>query len=87
MRPLLVREIAQLRGFGTLSALLPPNGLAPLKQQQFWQEVCTSGERQAEVRQQAFAAFAARGGYPVAQVHADEPWERIAELLNETIIR
>jgi predicted AAA+ superfamily ATPase len=45
------------------------------------------GERHTEVRQQAFTAFAARGGYPVAQVHADEPWERIADLLNETVIR
>ena len=87
MGPLLLREIAQLRGFGTLQALLPPNGLAPLKQQQFWQEVRTFRERHAEVRQQAFTAFAERGGYPVAQVHADEPWERIADLLNETVIR
>jgi predicted AAA+ superfamily ATPase len=87
MGPLLLREIAQLRGFGTLNALLPPNGLAPLKRQQFWQEVRAFGEHHAEVRQQAFAALAARGGYPVAQVHADEPWERIADLLNETVIR
>jgi predicted AAA+ superfamily ATPase len=86
MGPLLLREIAQLRGFGTVNALLPPNGLAPLKQQQFWQEVRAFGERHAEVRQQAFTAFAARRGYPVAQVHADEPWERIADLLNETVI-
>jgi predicted AAA+ superfamily ATPase len=86
MGPLLLREIAQLRGFGTLNALLPPNGLALLKQQQFWQEVRASGERQAAVRQQAFAAFAVRGGYPVAQVHADEPWKKIADLLNETVI-
>lgn len=85
--PLLLREIAQLRGFGTLSALVPPNGLAPLKQQQFWQEVRAFGEHHAEVRRQAFAAFAARGGYPVAQVHSDEPWERVADLLNETVIR
>jgi len=87
MGPLLLREIAQLRAFGTVNALLPPNGLAPLKQQQFWQEIRASGERQAEIRQQAFTAFTERGGYPVAQVHADEPWERIADLLNETVIR
>src|SRR4029450_4652058 len=76
MGPLQLREIAQLRGFGKLSTLLPPNGLAPLKQQQFWQEVRGLGGRQAEVRQQAFTAFAARGGYPVAQIHAVVPWER-----------
>jgi predicted AAA+ superfamily ATPase len=32
MGPLQLREIAQLRDFGTLSALLSPNGLAPIKQ-------------------------------------------------------
>jgi predicted AAA+ superfamily ATPase len=87
MGPLLLREIAQLRGFGTLEALLSGNGLAPLKQQQFWQELRTNGVRHADVRQQAFAAFAERGAYPVAQTRADQPWEAIADLLNETVIR
>lgn len=87
MGPLLLREIAQLRGFGTLHAVLPPNGLAPLKQRQFWQDLRAFGEQHAAVRQQAFAAFAERGGYPVAQVRVDQPWERIADLLNETVIR
>ena len=62
MGPLLLREIAQLRGFGTLSALLPPNGLAPLKHQHFWQEVRAFGAHHTVIRQLAFAAFAERGG-------------------------
>jgi predicted AAA+ superfamily ATPase len=87
MGPLLLREIAQLRDFGTLDAALSWNGLAPLKQQQFWQELRASGARHTEIRRQAFAAFAERGAYPVAQTRVDQPWEAIAGLLNETIIR
>jgi predicted AAA+ superfamily ATPase len=87
MGPLLLREIAQLRSFGTLSPLLPPNGLVPLKHQHFWQEVRAFGAQHAESRQQAFAAFAERGGYPVAQIRMDQPWELIADMLNETIVR
>jgi predicted AAA+ superfamily ATPase len=87
MGPLLLREIAQLRGFGTLRALLPAHGLAPLKQPQFWRDVRASGEQHGELRQRAFAAFAERGGYPVAQIRVDQPWESIADLLNETVIR
>jgi predicted AAA+ superfamily ATPase len=87
MGPLLLREIAQLRGFGTLAPLLPHNGLAPLKTQQFWQELRAFGERHADIRHRAFAAFAERGAYPVAQVYAERPWEQIADLLNETIVR
>ena len=87
MGPLLLREIAQLRGFGVLKPLLAPNGLAPLKTQQFWQELRTVGERHVDARRQAFAAFAEWGGYPVAQTRLDQPWEAIADLLNETVIR
>ena len=87
MGPLLLREIAQLRDFGTLDALLSSNGLAPLKQQQFWQELRAVGARHTEARHQAFAAFAERGGYPVVQTRLDQPWEAIADLLNETVIR
>jgi predicted AAA+ superfamily ATPase len=87
MGPLLLREIAQLGGFGTLEPFLAANGLAPLKFQQFWQELRAAGERHATMRRQAFAAFAERGGYPVAQTRLDQPWEAIADLLNETVIR
>jgi predicted AAA+ superfamily ATPase len=87
MGPLLLREIAQLHDFGTLDVLLPTNGLAPLKQQHFWRELRSFGERHTDVRNQAFTAYAARGGYPVAQTRFDQPWEAIADLLNETVIR
>jgi predicted AAA+ superfamily ATPase len=87
MGPLLLREIAELRGFGQLAPALPPNGLGPLKERATWQELRASGARQAGLRDRAFAAFAERGAYPVAQAHSEEPWERVADFLTETVIR
>ncbi len=87
MGPLLLREIALLRNFGEIPPLLPPNGLAALKEKSFWLELRQLGELHAEVRRCAFSAFSERGAYPVAQTRHDEPWEKVADLLNETVIR
>lgn len=85
--PLLLREIAELRGCGTVPPLLAPNGLKELKERAFWEELRQLGERYREVRYQAFSAFSERGGYPVAQARFNRPWEEVADYLNETIIR
>ncbi len=87
MGPLLLREIAQFRTGDTLDPPLPPNGLAPLKDKGFWQELRAYGELHQKVRYQAFHAFSERGAYPVAQARTDEPWERVADFLNETVVR
>lgn len=87
MGSLLLREIAELRGFGTIPPHLPTNGLAPLKEKAFWLALRKHGEEYTEARRHAFAAFSDRGAYPVAQARADQPWERVADLLNETVIR
>lgn len=87
MGPLLLREVAEFRGFGSVAPLLPENGLAPLKEKEFWRELRVHGENHKEVRDQAFDAFSQRGAYPIAHAQADEPWERLADLLNETVIR
>lgn len=87
MGPLLLREIGQLRDFGEIPPFLPHNGLAPLKDMAFWQDPRAFGQEHSVVRHQAFAAFSERGTYPVAQANAEEPWERVADLLNETVIR
>ncbi|MBM3238374.1 ATP-binding protein [Candidatus Poribacteria bacterium] len=84
---LLLREIASLRGWGELSPLLPSNGLKSLKERDFWEALREHGMRHREVRDKTFAAFSERGGYPVAQVRTDRPWEEVADQLNETIIR
>jgi predicted AAA+ superfamily ATPase len=87
MGPLLLREIAEFRGVGVIEPLLPANGLAPLKEKSFWQELRAHGEACRQARDAAFCAFSERGAYPVAHVRADQPWERIADFLNETVIR
>lgn len=87
MGPLHLREIGELRGFGTLSAHLPPNGLGPLKRKEFWLDLRRVGESHSEFRHTAFAAFSERGAYPIAQARPDQPWEKVADLLSETVIR
>ncbi|MCP5522058.1 MAG: ATP-binding protein [Verrucomicrobiales bacterium] len=87
MGPLLLREIAAFRGLGSLKPQLGFNGLGPLKEKEFWLELRAFGERHSEIRQTAFAAFSERGAYPVAQANPDEPWERVADVLEETVIR
>jgi len=87
MGTLLLREIAALRDFGEIPALLPVNGLSQLKAQSFWQELREFGLQHQEVRHAAFAAFSKRGAYPIAHLYADIPWEEMAVQLNESIIR
>ena len=87
MGPLLLREIAQLREFGVLEPFLAANGLAPLKEKRFWEDLRAYGLAHQDVRRAAFQAFSERGSYPVAQSRTDQPWERVADFLNETVIR
>ncbi len=84
---LLIREVAALRGWGQIEPLLPFNGLKSLQEQGFWQAVGEHSIRHHEIRDRAFAAFSERGGYPIAQVRTDRPWEEVADQLNETVIR
>jgi uncharacterized protein len=85
--PLLLREIAQFRQLGKLASYHPPNGLAPLKDKRFWSELAEFGRSNQSLRDQAFAFFSERGGYPVAHKAADEPWERVADQLVETVVK
>ncbi|MBM3878331.1 MAG: ATP-binding protein [Verrucomicrobia bacterium] len=87
MGPLLLREIGQVRGLGTLDATLPENGLTPLKEKEVWLSLRASGQRQSELRRAVFAAFSERGAYPYAHVNPTEPWESLAEHLTETVVR
>jgi predicted AAA+ superfamily ATPase len=85
--PLLLREIAEFRGARGISPYLPFNGLSPLKEKTFWEGLREFGEKHSKARLRAFAAFSERGAYPVAQANPDEPWERVADVLEETVIR
>lgn len=87
MGPLLLREIAELRGSGRIEPYLAHNGLAPLREKDFWRGLREYGLEHAEMRRETFAAFSVRGGYPIAHVPPDQPLDRIADALNETVIR
>jgi predicted AAA+ superfamily ATPase len=80
-------EIMELRGWGALTPAMGLNNLGALKERAFWEGLAASGRRQREPRDRAFSAFAERGGYPVAQVRAEERWDDLAEYLEETVIR
>ena len=84
---LLLREIASIRGWDAPPPLLYFNGLKPLKEKAFWETVRNQGIRYHETRDQAFAAFSERGGYPVAQIQTELSWEEVADQLNETVIQ
>jgi predicted AAA+ superfamily ATPase len=87
MGTLLLREVAALRGIGSLSPVLPFNGLRPLMDRDVWEHLRSLGSQNHALRDAAFAAFSERGGYPMAQARADAPWEDVAAQLNETVIR
>ncbi len=84
---LLLREIISLRQWGNLKPMISVNGIQALKNQHFWEELRQHGLQHQGLRDRAFAAFSERGGYPVAQVRAELPWEEVADYLNETVIR
>lgn len=87
MGPLLLREIAALRGLGELPPILAGNGTRRLREKSFWIEASSHGLANREARDRAFSAFSERGAYPEAQARPDLPWERVADYLNETVVR
>ena len=87
MGPLFLREILEIRGQGTLQPYLPANGLAALKEKDFWLGLREFGQGHQDERDRAFLAFSRRGAYPIAHVRADIAWEELANNLTETVIR
>lgn len=84
---LLLREILGLRFNEDVDPFLPDNGLEALLRKEFWLDLQREGVRRSQLRDQAFAAFSERGGYPMAQARADVPWPEVADQLNETVIQ
>jgi predicted AAA+ superfamily ATPase len=85
--PLTLSEISELRDGTPLPPLLKPNGVEPFERLDTWRELREHGRRHVVARDRAFAAFAERGGYPVVHANAAEPWEFVAEQLNDMVVR
>jgi predicted AAA+ superfamily ATPase len=84
---LLLREVAGLRFGKDIKPCLSDNGLESLLQKDFWKTLQHYGETNQNIRDEAFAAFSERGGYPMAQAHPEVEWSEIADQLNETVIK
>jgi predicted AAA+ superfamily ATPase len=80
-------EIGRLRELDLGEPYLKDNGLETLTQASFWTGLREHGESRKLVRDLAFAAFSERGGYPLAHLRADAPWDQVADQLNETVIQ
>lgn len=87
MGPLLLREIAELRGLGAVTPYAPSNGVGALKEREFWQGLRDFGEKNRSLRDEAFAAYSERGAYPVVHKNKEQPWEAVADFLSETVIK
>jgi predicted AAA+ superfamily ATPase len=80
-------EIAALRGIELGESYLQDNGLEALTHPAFWAELRAQGQSRRAPRDAAFEAFSERGGYPLAHLRAEVPWEQVADQLNETVIK
>ena len=80
-------EIGALRGLGGPPPFLPDNGLAPLLDKAFWQELAAHGRNYGIFRREAFGHFSERGGYPLVHNRRNVPWPLLADQLNDTVIK
>lgn len=66
---------------------LADNGLESLLRKEFWHDLAAHGRARREERDQVFRFFSDRGGYPLVHQRVEVEWSRLADQLNETIIR
>ncbi len=82
-------EIARFRGLDLGEPWLSgaaQNGTPALAGIDFWRDLRAHGLARQQARDQLFALFAERGGYPLMHLRAELPWSELAEPLNETVI-
>ncbi len=84
--PLLLREVSSLALGTTIPALLPENGLDPLRHKETWLALQQHGLKHRVARNAAFQHWSERGGYPRAHQRQDVPWPEIADDLVETVV-
>ena len=80
-------EIGSLRDLSPPKPFLQDNGLKPLLDKQFWQDLRAYGQENATFREEAFSHFSERGGYPVVHNLQNAEWWELADHLNESVIK
>ena len=80
-------EIGSLRDLSPPKPFLQDNGLKPLLDKQFWQDLRAYGQENAAFREEAFSHFSERGGYPVVHNLQNAEWWELADHLNESVIK
>lgn len=80
-------EIGKIRKLKAPEPYLPDNGVARLKQKDFWEGLLEYSTINQAFVDQTFSAFSERGAYPIAHLRALVPWELVADQLNETVIK
>ncbi len=80
-------EIGLLRGLESPAPFLEDNGIAVLKTKDFWQGLAAHGEQHKAFREEVFQLFSERGGYPVVHNEPTKPWEKMAQDLNDNVVR
>lgn len=80
-------EIGSLRDLSPPKPFLQDNGLKPLLDKQFWQDLRAYGQENATFREEAFSHFSERGGYPLVHNLQSAEWWELADHLNESVIK
>ncbi|MBI4567349.1 MAG: ATP-binding protein [Planctomycetes bacterium] len=85
--PLLLREIAGLRGDVEEGPYWARGNVTDLLQKEFWSDLVAFTQARAPIVRESFARFSERGAYPFAHDGEDAPWEKIAAFLQDTVIK
>jgi predicted AAA+ superfamily ATPase len=84
--PLRLAEIAAVNGLPGIQPFDVENGYSHWGEREFWAGLRDHALKDVLARDQAFALFAERGGYPLAHA-AGATWHEVAQQLNEQIIK
>jgi predicted AAA+ superfamily ATPase len=80
-------EIAAFHRIPLGEPFLPDNGIDALVNIDFWRALVAHGESAAPHRDPSFDWFSQRGGYPLVHQRFDVEWSKLADQLNENVIR
>ena len=80
-------EIGAFRNLSPPDPFLKDNGLSDIIRKAFWEDLREHGMKNHPFRDEAFASFSERGGYPLVHENRDIDFSELADQLNETVIK